>query len=179
GYDDKDVQRALSGNPMVGPFYIEGAEPGDAIVVHFRRIRTNRPTAWSYYRLGTFSLLPDAVEHLYPNSYKPGSVRPNRNNLLRWDIDLVRNTGARLTNPRVENIDYVISVGSQREFVSTLDYALKVATTDMVRWLSEEYKLEPWAAHMMINAVGEYEVVTVAGSMALKVPKKHLPRREP
>ena len=26
---------------------------------------------------------------------------------------------------------------------------------------------------MMINAVGEYEVVTVAGSMALKVAKKH------
>ena len=87
--------------------------------------------------------------------------------------------GARLTNPRVENSDYVIAVGSQREFVSTLDYALKVATTDMVRWLTEEYKLEPWAAHLMINAVGEYEVVTVAGSMALKIAKKQLPARNP
>jgi acetamidase/formamidase len=84
---------------------------------------------------------------------------------------------ARLTNPRVENADYVIAVGSQREFVSTLDYALRVATTDMVRWLTEEYKLEPWAAHLTINAIGEYEVVTVAGSMALKVAKKFLPRR--
>jgi hypothetical protein len=61
--------------------------------------------------------------------------------------------------------------------VSTLDYALKVATTDMVRWLTEEYKLEPWAAHLTINAVGEYEVITVAGSMALKIAKKHLPPR--
>jgi amidase len=85
--------------------------------------------------------------------------------------------GARLTNPRVENADYIISVGSQREFVSTLDYALKVATTDMVRWLSEDYNLEPWAAHMMVNAVGEYAVVTVAGSMAIKVPKRYLPPR--
>jgi amidase len=277
GYDDHDVPRAATGNPMVGPFYIEGAEPGDAIVVHFRRVRLNRPTGWSYYRLGTFALLPDAVEKLYANSYKPGSVRPNRANLLLWDLDAARNTvklrdpvsavskmefpaqpmlgvvgvapagdfaptsgpsdsyggnmdfneiregatlylpvfhpgallfmgdghalmadgeptgagietsmdvefstelrkNARLTNPRVENSEYIIAVGSQREFVSTLDYALKVATTDMVRWLTEDYKLEPWAAHLMINGVGEYEVVTVAGSMALKVAKKHLPR---
>lgn len=278
GYDDKDVQRAASSNPMVGPFFIEGAEPGDALVVHFRRIRPNRPTAWSYYRLGTFSLLPDAVERLYPNSYNPGSVRPNRSNLLLWDVDLSRNVvklhdpisavsklefptqpmlgvvgvapagdfaptsapsdsyggnmdfneiregvtlylpvfhpgallfmgdghalmadgeptgagietsmdvefstelrkGARLTNPRVENADYIISIGSQREFVSTLDYALKVATTDMVRWMTEDYKLEPWAAHTIVGAVGEYEVVTVAGSLALKIPKRHLPPR--
>lgn len=280
GYDDKDVQRAAASNPMVGPFYIEGAEPGDAIAVHFRRIRLNRPTAWSYYRLGTFALLPDAVEKLYPNSYKPNSVRPNRANLLLWDIDLARGTlklrdpvsavsrmeftaqpmlgvvgvapagdfaptsapsdnyggnmdfnevregvtlslpvfhagallfigdghalmadgeptgagletsmdvefsvelkkNVRLTNPRLENTDYIIAIGSQREFVSTLDYALKIATTDMVRWLTDEYKLEPWAAHLMINAVGEYEVVTVAGSMALKIAKKHLPPKVP
>jgi acetamidase/formamidase len=278
GYDERDVPRAAVGNPMVGPFFVEGAQPGDAIAVHIRRIRLNRATAWSFYRLGGFALLPAAIEQLYPNTYKPGSVRPNRNNVLLWDVDLAKQTvrlrdpvsavskmefaaqpmlgvvgvapagdfaptsgpsdnyganmdfneiregatvylpvfhpgallfigdghalqadgepagagietsmdvefsvelkkGARLTNPRVENADYVIAVGSQREFVSTLDYALKVATTDMVRWLTEEYKLEPWAAHLMINAVGEYEVVTVAGSMALKVAKKHLPAR--
>src|SRR5688572_25347407 len=52
GYDHRDVQRAQSSNPMVGPFFVEGAEPGDAIVVHMRKIRMNRPTAWSFYRLG-------------------------------------------------------------------------------------------------------------------------------
>src|ERR1041384_4841034 len=36
GYDDRDVSRAASGNPMVGPFFVEGAEPGDALDVHFR-----------------------------------------------------------------------------------------------------------------------------------------------
>ena len=41
GYDEKDVPRAASSNPMVGPFFVEGAEPGDAIVVHFRRVRLN------------------------------------------------------------------------------------------------------------------------------------------
>src|SRR5690242_20098476 len=61
GYDDKDTPRAASSNPVVGPFYIEGAEPGDALVVHFRKIRLNRATAFSNYRLGTFSVLPDAI----------------------------------------------------------------------------------------------------------------------
>jgi amidase len=276
GYDDKDVRRAASGNPMVGPFFVEGAEPGDALVIRFRRIRMNRPTAWSYYRLGTFSLTPDAIENLYPNRYKADHVRPGRVNLLLWDVDLSRATvklrepvsataklefpampmlgvvgvapagdfaptsgpsgsyggnmdfneiregstvylpvfhpgallfvadghalmadgeptgagietsmdvefttelrkGARLTNPRVETNDYIIAVGSQAEFVSTLDFALRIATTDMARWLADEYKFEPWAAHTLIGAVGEYEVVTVAGSMALKIAKRFLP----
>jgi amidase len=278
GYDDKDVQRAARSNPMVGPFFIEGAEPGDAIVVRFRKIRLNRPTAWSFYRLGSFALTPDAMETVFPNSYKPGSVRPDRANLLLWDVDTAKKTlklrdpvsavhklefpaqpmlgvvgvapagdfaptsapsdsyggnmdfneiregsavwlpvfhqggllfigdghalmadgeptgagietsmdvefsvelkkGARLTNPRVETADYIIAVGSQREFVSTLDFALRVATTDMARWLAEDYKMEAWAAHSLIGAIGEYEVVTVAGSMALKIAKKFLPPR--
>ena len=52
-----------------------------------------------------------------------------------------------------------------------------MATSDMVNWLTSEYKLEPWAAHLLIGYQGEYDVVTVAGSMALKIPKKHLPQR--
>lgn len=68
-----------------------------------------------------------------------------------------------------------MSIGSQPEFVSSLDRALEMATTDMVNWLVREYKLEPWAAHLLVAFQGQYEVVTVAGSMALRVPKKYLP----
>src|SRR5260221_10495279 len=42
---------------------------------------------------------------------------------------------AQVTGPRVETADYVISLGSQPEFSSSLDRALQMATTDMVRWL--------------------------------------------
>ena len=82
---------------------------------------------------------------------------------------------ANLTGPRVETGDYIISVGSQPEFVSSLDRALRLATSDMVSWLVSDYNLEPWAAHMLIGYQGTYDVVTVAGSMALKIPKKYLP----
>ena len=82
---------------------------------------------------------------------------------------------ASLRGPRLENAEYIISVGAQPEFASSLDRALQMATTDMAAWLTQEYKLEPWAAHLLIAMQGKYDVVTVAGSMALRVPKKYLP----
>jgi amidase len=52
-----------------------------------------------------------------------------------------------------------------------------MATSDMVDWLVKEYKLEPWAAHLLIGYQGKYDVVTVAGSMALKIPRRLLPQQ--
>jgi hypothetical protein len=56
-----------------------------------------------------------------------------------------------------------------------LNRGLQMATSDMVRWLVSGYGMEEWAAHMLIGMVGKYEVVTVAGSMALKIPRANLP----
>ena len=39
--------------------------------------------------------------------------------------------GAKLTGPRVETSDEIISIGSQPEFASALDNGLKMATSDM------------------------------------------------
>jgi acetamidase/formamidase len=272
-----DVRHPEPGNPLTGPFFIEGAEPGDGIAVHLRRVRLNRNWGFTGYRLGVFALDPEVVEHLYKNEYKPGSVIPGRPSSLRWDIDLERKTvhlhdpvservklefpaipmlgcigvaapgdfaptsgpagsyggnmdynqvregatvllpvyhpgallymgdghalmadgeptgngietsmdmefsvdvrkKAGLKGPRLENADYVISIGAQPEFVSSLDRALQMATTDMVAWLTSEYKLEPWAAHLLIAMQGKYDVITVAGSMGLRVPRQYLPK---
>ena len=89
-----------------------------------------------------------------------------------FSVDLRKK--ALLSGPRLETTDYLISVGAQPEFQSPLDSALQLATTDMVRWLVDEYHLEPWAAHLLVGAVGKYDVVTVQGTMALKVPKRFL-----
>ena len=278
GHDDKGEQRGEAGNPLTGPFFVEGAEPGDALAVQFRKIRMNRPWGFSTYRLGLFALLPSTIETLYPSAYKSGVVFPGRSDVVPWDLDLQRQSlrlreprsqrvtlefparpmlgcvgvapgdgfvptsgpagpyggnldynevregstvllpvyhpggllfigdghalqgdgeatgngvetsmdvefsvevrkGARLSGPRVETDEHIISVGAQPEFVSTLDRGLQMATTDMVRWLSDEYKLEPWAAHLLVSFQGKYDVITVAGSMGLKVPKRYLPAK--
>jgi amidase len=277
GKDFRGEQSSPGGNPLTGPFYVEGAEPGDAILVKLRKVRLNRNWGSTAYRLGLFSLTPDYIETIYPNHYKMDLVTKGRDSSLLWDLDIQHNTvrlrepssakvklefparpmlgcigvaaqgdfiptsgpsgnyggnldynevgegatvilpvyhpgallfmgdghalmadgeptgtgvetsmdvefsvevkkNAHVTGPRLETAEYLISLGSQPEFVSSLDRALQVATTDMVRWLTADYQLEPWAAHQLIGAVGKYDVVTVAGTMALKIPKKYLSR---
>lgn len=47
GVDPKSVRRSQGGNPLTGPFFIEGAIPGDTLVVKLNRVRTNRDWAQS------------------------------------------------------------------------------------------------------------------------------------
>lgn len=47
GRDAKGVRRSNGGNPETGPFYIEGAMPGDTLVVKLNRVRLNRDSAGS------------------------------------------------------------------------------------------------------------------------------------
>jgi amidase len=46
GHDRDGRPRAPRGNPLIGPFYVEGAMPGDTLVVHLNRVRTNRDSAY-------------------------------------------------------------------------------------------------------------------------------------
>lgn len=278
GEDENGEKKSEPFNPLTGPFFIEGAAPGDAIAVHLKAVRMNRNSGWSAYRLGLFSLTPEYVEHVYSDRYKMDLVRKGRANLVPWDIDLEKQTvrlrepvsaktklefaarpmlgcigvaapgdfaptsgpsgdyggnldynrvgtgatvilpvfhegallfvgdghalmadgeptgtgvetsmdvefsvdvmkNAHVRGPRLETDEYLISMGSQAEFSSSLDRGLQMATTDMVRWLVDRYGMEPWAAHLLIGYQGKYEVVTVAGSMAVLVPKKALPAR--
>ncbi|HEY1342982.1 MAG TPA: acetamidase/formamidase family protein [Bryobacteraceae bacterium] len=60
GFDAKGVRRSLGGNPETGPFFVEGAMPGDTLMVKFSRIRLNRDTAMSGDRI-----VPDALGPAY------------------------------------------------------------------------------------------------------------------
>ncbi len=275
GQDLNSEHLSEPGNPLTGPFYVEGAEPGDSISVHLSKVRLNRDWGYTSYRLGLVALTPQAVETVYSNNYQQDLVRANRADILPWDIDLDRNVvrprkpesdlsrlelgampmlgcigvapagdftptsgpsgqyggnvdynevregatvhlpvfqpgallyvgdghalqadgeplgtgietsmdvefsvelhkGRELSGPRLENEEFIISVGSQPEFSSSLDRGLQMATSDMVKWLAADYGMEDWAAHQLVGMVGQYNVVTVAGSMALKVPKANL-----
>jgi amidase len=58
GFDAQNRQRGQRPNPQTGPFFIEGAEPGDMLVVRFHRIEPNRPTAWSDSLLAPYTADP-------------------------------------------------------------------------------------------------------------------------
>jgi amidase len=79
GTDEKGVTRVLGGNPETGPFYIETAAPGDALVVHFSRIRLNRDYAISDDGIVDRAVTPDmAVKN--KDLFKD----------VRWHLDLQR-----------------------------------------------------------------------------------------
>jgi amidase len=58
GVDAAGVQRARGPNPEIGPFYIDGAEPGDTLVVHLLRLETNRATGYSASLLAPYTADP-------------------------------------------------------------------------------------------------------------------------
>jgi acetamidase/formamidase len=62
GTDPQGVRRTSGGNPLTGPFYINGAVPGDTLVVRFNRIRLNRDTAISSPLIVNGALDPSYVE---------------------------------------------------------------------------------------------------------------------
>ncbi|HUE63479.1 MAG TPA: acetamidase/formamidase family protein [Rhizomicrobium sp.] len=56
GQDRDGKPRAPRGNPLTGPFYIEGAMPGDTLVVHLDRVRTNRDSAYQTNQIASTAL---------------------------------------------------------------------------------------------------------------------------
>lgn len=62
GVGPKGAHRTTGGNPLTGPFYVEGAAPGDTLIVHFNRIRLNRDTAISSPLIVDKALDPDYLK---------------------------------------------------------------------------------------------------------------------
>ena len=58
GVDSAGMKRGQGPNPETGPFYIEGAEPGDTLVVHLLRLETNRATGYSASLLAPYTADP-------------------------------------------------------------------------------------------------------------------------
>lgn len=87
GYDHHGNQASAGGNPQTGPFYIEGAEPGDTLVVRFDAIRPNRAIGYTAGMLATNVVDPAFVREL-PHS-----------NLLAWRVDPDAGTATPLTDP--------------------------------------------------------------------------------
>lgn len=278
GHDYQGVARIDHGNPLTGPFFVEGAEAGDALRVHLLKLRLNRNWGYSAYRLGYDAVTPDFIPTLPPGNLYPDRVIKGSADVVRWDIDLAQKVvrlrdpatdrqnlefaarpmlgcigvvpegeftptsgpagsyggnldynevregatvllpvfhsgalfylgdghalqgdgepagsgietsldvefsvdlvkRAHLTGLRLETADYLISVGAQPEFSSDLNRGLQIATTDMIRWLTGEYKMDSRLGQLLVAFQGKYDVITIGGSVGLKIPKRYLPIR--
>lgn len=82
GTDHDGAQRAPRGNPMTGPFAVDGAEPGDALLVTIDRMTPTRATGWTYSPVSAQVVEPRMVPDL------PKSTR------FEWAIDAQAGTVA-------------------------------------------------------------------------------------
>jgi acetamidase/formamidase len=266
-----------SGNPLMGPFYIEEADLGDTLEVHLDKVRLNRNWGYTAYRLSSDILTSSAAEAQYKNFYKMGALRPQRADLIPWDLDLKKLTASprllekssfkfdipvkpmlgcigvatagdevmssgpagshggnmdyndvvegatlyfpvfhkgayfyvgdghavqgdgeglgngietsldvqftvkvhkqkKLSMPRLVNDEYIVSIGSQPEFHSSMDFALRAANADMLRWLTTEYKLTAPEANLLFGTVVQHKIATYFGTVATLIPRKYLPK---
>jgi amidase len=91
GADWNGTSVASGPNPQTGPFYVEGAEPGDMLVVTFEKLETNRTMAYSSSLLAPYAVDPGAIAARVDRE-------PRR---LTWTIDRARGV-ARLDQAGVQ-----------------------------------------------------------------------------
>ncbi|MEO7717473.1 MAG: acetamidase/formamidase family protein [Capsulimonas sp.] len=269
GFDENRNRLATGGNPMTGPFYVEGAEPGDVLAVRLDRLRPNRRYGWTGTQLAPNVMDPADVLLLTPmasfaesrgewdvdseagtavlTSPKnklgrlPIPIRPmvgcfgvapgggqaistatsstNGGNMdykgfvegvtvffpvavpgalfflgdghavqgcgeicgtgieISFDVEFTLSVvkGKTIQWPRAETATHILAAGNARP----LDQALQHATSEMARWLQEDYALSVTEAHTLMGQCVEYEIANVfdpAYTVVCKMDKALLAR---
>lgn len=86
--------------------------------------------------------------------------------------------GRKISWPRFENDDYIMTVGAYRP----LDDALRIAFTELVGWIHNDYGLSELDAYELLSKVAEIhlnEMVDPNYVIVAKINKKYLPPRAP
>jgi acetamidase/formamidase len=86
GFDKAGARRCAPPNPMTGPFFVEGAEPGDALAVRIERMTANRDEGWTFGPVA-----PNVVDPAF------AAALPKRERVF-WRLDRERGL-ARLAEP--------------------------------------------------------------------------------
>ena len=262
GYDHRAEQVASRGNPQTGPFYVEGAEPGDTIAIHLDHVAPNRDMGWTSTQVapnvvdpadvpslpkreivmwqldaatGTARLrepMPGLERLVLPlapmlgclgvappdgQAISTGTSGPYGGNMdyrgyvagitaffpvfmpgalvhlgdghavqgdgeivgtgietsfdVRFTVHLLK--GKSIRWPRGEDAAHIWTVGNARP----LDQAVQHATSEMLRWLQEDYGLSPVAASTLLGQVVVYDVGNMydpAYTMVCRVAKQRL-----
>jgi acetamidase/formamidase len=269
GIDASGKRRSPGGNPLTGPFYVDGAWPGDTVAVTLNRVRLTRDTAGSgnqivasalapgYYRnqklddqfssnwtldraagearltkpterlqnyrvplkpmLGCIAVAPPQEmafrsgylgswggnmdynqlgegATIYLPVYHPGALlflgdghAAQGDGELTGDaletsmeftftVRLVK--GRSVPQPRAENEQYRMASG----IANSLPEALQQATTNLARWLADDYKLSANEVAIVLGSAIQYQIAEVVDPLVhvvAKIDKKLLARLQP
>jgi amidase len=93
GWDVNCEQVTERGNPMTGPFYIEGAEAGDTLVVTLDKLYPSRTLGWTAVRIAANVLDPGFTPEFADDA-----------DLGEWEVNLEKGT-VRLVKPQTRLAD--------------------------------------------------------------------------
>ncbi len=97
GFDRNGVKRAERPNPVNGPIFVEGAEPGDCLRVEILSMTPTRDTGWTLSPLAANVVDPDFVRRMpAPETFT-------------WDIDRAAGT-VRLKDPPADFANFVFDL---------------------------------------------------------------------
>jgi amidase len=96
GRDARGEKVTEGPNPQTGPFHVDGAEPGDTLVVFLDHLAPNRSTGWSSQALAPNVVDPEAVTAL-PRAPEGTMLR------AEWALDTAAGT-ATLTAPHTQRL---------------------------------------------------------------------------
>lgn len=102
GVDEQGRTVALYGNPQTGPFFVAGAEAGDVLAVHIRRLTLNRDYADSLDGFSGRAMSQGLAA-------RSANLTPALGARVRWRLDREAGT-ARLETPPEGLRDYVVPV---------------------------------------------------------------------
>jgi amidase len=127
--------RISGGNPETGPFYIEGALPGDTLVVKLNKVRVNRDSARSGSRINGRAVTPAYVESA---EYSPGFDS-------EWKLDREKGI-AMLAHPTERMKNYTVPI---------LPMIGCIATAPASNQSFRAVDLGPFGGNMDYNQLGE------------------------
>jgi acetamidase/formamidase len=133
GQDASGKKVTEPGNPQTGPFYVEGAQPGDTLVVKLDKLRPNRPHGWTRKMVAANVVDPGYTEHLpWPKDGKSTAIwevdndagtvtliDPVDTKLGRWSLPLDPMVGCFGVAP---NRGQAINTGTSGEYGGNMDY---------------------------------------------------------
>ncbi|HZD73154.1 MAG TPA: acetamidase/formamidase family protein [Actinomycetota bacterium] len=173
--------------PTTGPFYVEGAEPGDTLAVHFVSIEPSRDWAASMdtpeMRAGTTCYLGVNVEGAL-FSLGDGHCRQGEGETCGVAVEAAMDTvlvldlvkGAATPWPRLETDTHIMTAGSARP----LEDAFRIAQADLIQWLAADFRLDALDGYQFVTQASETPVANVCDpnyTVVSKLRKQYLPER--
>jgi amidase len=125
GIDKNGVRLAKSGNPVTGPFYIEGAQPGDVVAVTFTNVSLNRNYATSVEGLVKRTMSMKKIKNVHGRNAK----------MVKWTLNIQNG----IATPDFENEHLKDFKVPLRPFLGCVGVAARSESKASLTYFADEY----------------------------------------